>query len=246
MGKKKRRNKPCQVVLEHATGVEEASGVAPLNDGSFLIVDDERGVFVFEPGEKAEPADGAGRDWADLEGVCASEDAAWILAERDGGVWRFARDGKLLRDGERIGALPKIGQRKNGGWEGLDYVAPGGLADGARLLAVHQEKPRQVVVVDPHSLAIERSARIPKDARKALGDLNDIAFDTKTKEVLVLSGKSGRLARLRWHDDELVLVAVHRVDTSKKDVPEGLAFDAEGRLWLVTDGEGWLRQIRLG
>jgi uncharacterized protein YjiK len=233
------------IVTESATGVAEASGVAPLPDGSFLLVDDEHGVFHYAAGE-AEQVD-AGRGWADLEGVCASHDGrrVWLLAERDGAVWSFRLDGRELVDGRRLGRLPRVGRQRNAGWEGLAFAPAGTWSEAPRLIAVHQARPRQVAVLDPDSLAADWSFRLPKAARKCLGDLNDVAVHPTSGDLVVLSGKAGRLAELRRRGDAIEFVAVHRIDTRRGDVCEGLAYDASGRLWSVHDGSGRLRELRL-
>jgi hypothetical protein len=43
----------------------------------------------------------------------------------------------------------------------------------------------------------------------------------------------------------LPLVRVYRIESSEGDVPEGISIDAEGRVWLCTDGKGVLYQLEL-
>jgi hypothetical protein len=40
-------------------------------------------------------------------------------------------------------------------------------------------------------------------------------------------------------------VRVYPLDTARDDVPEGITFGADARLYIVTDGEGMLREMRL-
>ena len=245
MGKKAKARR-AETVREHATGIEEASGVAPLPDGSFLVVDDEEGVFRLAlQGEPESLA--AGRGLADLEGVCVAHDgaSAWVLAERDGGVWRFEMAQGKLRNGVRIGALPRLNDRKNAGWEGLAFAPAGTWADAPRLVAAHQRKPRSISIVEPDSLRVDRTFSLPKAAKKALDDLNDVAVHPESGEIVVLSGKAGRLARLERDGEELELRGLYSVEEHDDDVPEGLAYDSSGRLWIVWDGSGRLREIRL-
>jgi uncharacterized protein YjiK len=102
-----------------------------------------------------------------------------------------------------------------------------------------------VAILDPDSLAAEATFSLPKSARKKLDDLNDVAVHPTSGDIVVLSGKAGRLARLVRTDDALELVDVYALAAGKDDVPEGLAYDASGRLWVVWDGSGRLREIRL-
>jgi sugar lactone lactonase YvrE len=43
----------------------------------------------------------------------------------------------------------------------------------------------------------------------------------------------------------LSLVRVYRIESSEGDVPEGISIDAEGRVWLCTEGKGVLYQLEL-
>jgi uncharacterized protein YjiK len=240
----KRAIKGLRVLQQHPLGVQEASGVAVLDEDTFLVVDDEAGIFRCVLGDDPVQLD-VGRALSDLEGICLSPDGAFafVLAERDGSVWRFhLKDGEL-GDGDRLGKLPKLNDEKNQGWEGIAFAAAGTFSESAELVAVHQVGPRRVGFFDPETLEPRQLLRLPKRARKRLGDLNDLAIDPRSSNLLVLSGKAGRIAELRVNGDELELLQTAAVDTAKSDVPEGLTFDANGGLWLVTDGEGMLRQL---
>lgn len=245
MGRKARYGR-VEVVSEQPLGVQEASGVASLGEGRFLVVDDEHGVFRCSVTGDAERLD-AGVGLADLEGVCVTPDgaAAYLLAERDGGVWRHDIEGAELAQGTRVGRLPRLAKKKNQGWEGI-AIAPAGIwGASAELVAVHQTKPRQVVICSLDTLEPRARLRLPKAARKALGDLNDVTVDPQSGHLLVLSGKPGRIAELALVAGELSLVALYRVESSAQDVPEGLTMDGQGRIWVVTDGAGLLRELRL-
>jgi uncharacterized protein YjiK len=247
MGKKNKASHPrARVLQEHALGVQEASGVARLADGDLLVVDDEHGVFRCPIGGSPRNLEVA-RGLKDLEGICISSDGAtaWLLSERDGGIWKHAIvDGELL-DGTRVGELPRQSSRKNQGWEGIAYAAPGVLGQAATLVAVHQKKPRAVGLFDADTLAERRIIPLDKRSKKALGDLNDVAVNPDDGRLLVVSGKKGMLAELSVEQDGLVVHRLFRVEHDDDDVPEGVTYDGEGRLWLVTDGKGWLRELSL-
>jgi uncharacterized protein YjiK len=233
-------------VAEHALGVQEASAVAALGNDTFLVVDDEHGAFRCVLG--ADPAElAATRGFADLEGLCVNGDrtAAYLLTERDGSVWRYALRGGDLDHGERIGELPRIGSGKNQGWEGLAFAAGGLFGKGDELVATHQTKPASIGFFDAATLAERAVLALPKQAKKALGDLNDLTLDPATNHLLVLSGKEGLIAELALESGELTLVRLYEIDADKKDVPEGITFGPDGRLWVVTDGRGILREMRL-
>jgi uncharacterized protein YjiK len=233
------------VKTEHALGVQEAGCLAPMGDGSFLVVDDDHGVFRCVPGDDPKPL-GGGKGMADVEGITITPDghSAYVLSERGGSVWRFAVDDAGLHDGNRLGKLPRLSNKKNKGWEGIAFVAAGTFAEKMAIMAVHQKSPRRIGLFDAETLEQHSVMRLPKNARKVLGELNDIAVG-RDGRILLLSGKSGRIAEVRLEGEKLSLVCVYRVETSKHDVPEGISIDAEGAVWICTDGEGMLRQLDL-
>ena len=237
MSKKKRRARRARIACEYALGIQEASGLARIADDTFLVVDDEQGIFRVELGKAPKNLE-AGKGMADLEGICVTPDCktAYVLSERDGSVWSFAV-GKELTKGKRLGVLPRKGKKKNHGWEGIAF-------HNGELYGVHQATPRAVGVFDAATLKPRSILRLPKDARKVLGELNDIAYDETNDRVLLLSGRAGRVACLHIDGEDLLLSAVHAVDTSKRDIPEGLTC-ADGRTWLCTDGEGHLRELSI-
>ncbi len=234
------------VLSQQAIGVQEASGVAHLGDQRFLVVDDENGIFSCTLDQEPTMLE-AGQGLRDLEGVCLSPDGAhaYVLSERDGSLWRFSRAGEGLAEPERVGRLPRLSKKKNQGWEGIAITPAGLWSDHDELVAVHQTKPRCVAVLDLITLEPRVTATLPKKARKLLDDLNDVTVDPHHGHLLVLSGKAGVIGELALQDDELRLVRCYRIDHSRADVPEGLCMDADRRLWLVTDGSGWLREYAL-
>ena len=231
--------KRAAALSQSALGVQEASGLVAVGDERFLVVDDEHGIFLCQRG--CDPVSlAAGKGMADLEGICATPelDAVFVLAERDGSVWRYRLRDDDLEEGERLGILPRAGKRKNHGWEGIAYAA-------GELVAVHQSKPAVLSFFDADTLKSRCQARLPKIARKALKELNDVAIHPSGGRLYVLGGRAGCIATLRRDGEELAVEALHSIESSRHNVPEGLTLDAAGRLWVCTDGEGLLLQLQL-
>lgn len=230
---------------ERPLGVQEASGLASIGDGSFFVVDDEHGIFRCMPNGDPEQLN-VGKGMADLEGITITPDGkhAYLLSECDGSVWRFGIDGGDLCDGERLGNLPRLSKEKNHGWEGIAFAAAGTFVERMEVVTAHQVNPRCIGLFDAETLEQRAVIRLPKEARKAIGELNDIAVYVDGR-ILLLSGKNGRIAEMRLEDEDLSLVRVYRVETSKHNVPEGISIDAKGNVWICTDGKGMLRQLEL-
>ena len=112
------------------------------------------------------------------------------------------------------------------------------------VVAAHQVNPRRIGLFDAETLEQHAVMRLPKKVRKVIGELNDIAVDTDGR-ILLLSGKSGFIAEMLFEDEELSLVYFYRIETSKNDVPEGISIDANGHVWICTDGGGMLRRLEL-
>ncbi|MEM9874739.1 MAG: SdiA-regulated domain-containing protein [Myxococcota bacterium] len=242
---RKHRARPVPLLGRHRLGVPEASGVARLPDGRFLVVDDERGPFLCRPDHAPEVVATA-TPLSDLEGVAVSDDGAsmWLLSERDGSVWRGPVEGEDERPLTRLGALPRLGKRRNRGWEGLAWAPAPTLGGRDFLVATHQRQPRVVGLFDPVTLAPHATFPLPRAARKSLGDLNDVTVHPQTGRLLVVSGRKARLAELALAGGEFELIHVWRLPGGKKDgVPEGITYDQHGSLWVVTDGEGWLYEL---
>jgi sugar lactone lactonase YvrE len=235
----------AQMKSARALGVQEASGLARLGDGSFLVVDDEHGIFRCMPDGSSAQLE-AGKGLSDLEGIAITPDgaSAFVLSENDGSIWRFAIDKGDLHEGGRLGELPQLSKERNHGWEGIAIAPAGTFAARMLLVAVHQTDPRRVGLFDTETLQQNALLRLPRDAREAIGELNGVAVDAGGR-ILLLSGKIGRIAEMRLEDGSLATVSVYRIETSKNDVPEGISIDAKGRVWVCTDGKGMLRQLEL-
>jgi len=237
-----------KLLSERPLEVQEASGVAPLGDGKFLVIDDEAGVFFCRQGVGPVPLE-AGRALSDLEGICMAEDGVtvYLLVERDGSVWRYQWQQDRLVGPHRMGKLPALSGKKNQGWEGIAFAPAGTVSDRELLVTAHQVGPRRIGLFCSKTLEQRALLRLPKSARKALGELNDLTIDLPGGEghMLILSGKAGRIAELAFDGQRLELVRVYRIETAKNDVPEGIAMAGPGRVWVVTDGEGMLRHLEL-
>ncbi|MCB9592393.1 MAG: SdiA-regulated domain-containing protein [Sandaracinaceae bacterium] len=232
--------------------VPQASGVTSLGRGRFLVVDDDRGVYVARADGSAELA--ASRDdhpkLRDLEGICLAPDgSAWVLSERTSAVLSLSvedADGAIrLGEPRLVGEIEHIARKKNKGWEGL------AIHGGARpwVLASHEARPRKVGIFTVEELATVALLSLPDELDDLLDDLSDLTSDPETGRIFLVSDESRVIAEvaLRFEDDEpvgLELCEVIELDLGKKEKAEGVCFDEHGALWLVTDGDAHLRTFR--
>ena len=246
-----------QRIDEVKLDVPNASGIASLGDGQFIVVDDEKGIYLAKENGKSKKLVSSKHDHAltDLEGVCLTPDGQGILSisERSGTVTHYdlkhKHKGKIkLGDGEILGQLPKIQRVHNKGWEGLTVLPGRFCSDGQpRLLAVNERSPRRLGVFSYPGLQQQSLLKLPKNAKKFLSDMSDIAVCPQTGRVFVLSDESKSLVEFRMNlrqqnapgalldASDLQMISHHQLDFKRNEKTEGLSFDGAGRLYVATD-----------
>ena len=103
-------------------------------------------------------------------------------------------------------------------------------------MAVHEGKPRRVGVFALPGLVQTHDLRLPGAARDALADLADVAVDSVTGLLVLLSQESRTLAVCAVEHDALVLQHCVGVRVRGDARPEGVAFVSRARLIVVTEG----------
>ena len=232
--------------------VREASAIAPLGGGRFVVVDDARGVYFVEDTGLAEliASREDHRELRDLEGCCLAPNGdIWVLSERTSAIYALARDGDGLGEPSLVAELKHIAKKSNKGWEGMTIRRAEAWPDQtARLVTVHEGKPRAVGVFDLATFDVESLLELPKATKKVLADVSDLTVDPETDHLLLLSDESHSIAEVQlvYVDGGLrglELLDVLELDVGKKEKPEGLCFDEDGALWVVTDGDAHLRSF---
>lgn len=235
---------------------KEPSGVAVLPDGSLLVVDDEKGLFLHRPaqgGARIDVTNGSRLDGP--EGIAISPDGrtAWVVSEDDRTVHAIAlsRDGSMASEPKKIGKLPVIGsrERENKGWEGIAFLPAALNPEGRdRLVAVHEGQPRRIGLFDPDDLGNPVLIDLPAELEDGLEDLSDVAVDPRTGNVLLLSDRSATLGevslRSRRAGIEMDAERLIALPFAAGKHPEGLAFAADGTLWVVSEGDRMATRIR--
>lgn len=227
--------------------IVEASAITGLSDGRFLVVDDEEGIFLLNSDLEAKLFVSAeGNDLLqDLEGITLSTDqkTVYCLSEKGGQISRLSlsqdKDSVKLGPVESLGNLPTIGETSNKGWEGICVIL---LGAKELLMAVHQEKPTAIGMFELPSLKQISICDLPTELKDLLKNLSDIAIDHRTGNLLLLSGKASRVievkATITNQIDELEIIKITKIKGEFAGKPEGICFDSQERLVIITDGAG--------
>ena len=241
--------------------IPSASGVVALERGRFVVVDDDKGIYVQHP-ESAERLRSSSKhpELSDLEGICRTPDGEGILvvSEEKGEVYRLKLEGEgndlEIGKPKKLGRLPKLSKNgSNKGWEGIDVIPARFFGDDKpRVVAVHEGSPKRIGVFTYPDLDQAVLLALPRDIEKKLKDLSDIAVDPKTGHLFVLSDESSTIVELQLtrksksapgallESLKLESIGVHEVDSKKSEKPEGLDFGADGTLWVAMDGRSSL------
>jgi hypothetical protein len=236
----------AQIMVENIA-VPEASGIVGLSDGQDIIVDDDIGVFFLDRKMEAKLHLSAAKfdSLQELEGVALSSDKknVYFLSENGGIVSRSlieVNNGKFrLNDPEVLGSLRQLGKDKNKGYEGIAIFQ---IDNKDHLLAVHQEKPRALAIYSLPELKLKTMCKLPADLKQLLENLSDVAFDVNNGNILLLSGKSGRIvevkAKIKKDIEELEIIQVINIKGAFNSRPEGISLNNRGQIVVVTDGSG--------
>jgi uncharacterized protein YjiK len=167
----------------------------------------------------------------------------WALAEEDGTVIALPLATRSPR-ATVVGHLPRPGNRKNKGFEGLAFM-PARVSPSRRasLVAVHEGKPRRVGVFALPDLEPTHDLKLPDEAKDLLDDLADVTVDPVTGLLLLLSDQSQRIAIVRIVQGELALAGSYELPLADEDKPEGLDFASPSRLLVVTDQTAKLLEL---
>lgn len=242
-------------VLELPAGLREVSGIAVADADTLACVQDERGEiwFVDRRGATAPRAVRFGPK-GDYEGLARVGDDYWVLRS-DGWLGRIvARDGELHivsssvlpggfrewealcfdRERNRLLVMPKtaFGETKEAREQRPIYAVDpaSGLAAAEPVLVLHR---RELL-----SQAAAKGLPWPvKHGKRAAFEFacSEIAVVPASRDLLLLSAVDRVL--LRVGPDGQLLAALP-LDEARLPQPEGMAFLADGRLLIASEGRG--------
>lgn len=222
--------------------LREVSGIAFLEPDKIIAVQDERGsIFIYnlETSTLEKEIEFAGR--GDYEGITLHENIAYVL-ESNGTLYEI-RD--FLTDAKTQKIETFLSSENDA--EGLFYEK----AKRRLLIAVKHRDPvskdqKGIYEVQLPSLQMNRNPvvalkfeeevfdEIRKDDLEDTFFPSEIAIDPTSGEILILEAREPRLLVL---DPAGVPKALHRLNRKYFPQPEGLTFDAAGKLYISNEGK---------
>lgn len=240
------------------TGMTEASDVAALPGGRFIVVGDRRdSASVVDADGKVTKLElpGLKNGQSQLEGVAYDpvRKHLFVAREESGELLRYEWDASkknapavLEKTFEVRGKGPS-----NKGLEGLAYlpadVSPTGQA---QLLLAKEGKPRELSLVGDGGKGKPLPIKLEKEVLAVCRDFSAATVDPKTGHLFVSSDESAAVAQVRLvrDGDKVVGKLVQSIPLrDEKDKPlervEGLSFNERGDLFVLTENDGKLHQL---
>jgi uncharacterized protein YjiK len=245
---------PLEALSQASLGVPSASAVAPLGGGLYLIVNDDEGLFLAGGPRPIRLRDVEEHEaLGDLESVCVSDDGAhaYAVSEESGEVFSFevqrTPGSARLAPGVRLGEIERPGDKKNKGWEGVAFL-PAGFAEGwpSALVVAHEGKPMALGFYALPDLRELHFVDLDDTLDGLLGDVADVTLCPRTGHLFLLSDQSHRIVEARISPSEVELLASFDLTLDDDEKPEGIAFETEDVLVVVTDHSSQMLRFRLG
>lgn len=241
------------------TGMTEASDVAALPGGRFIVVGDKKdSACIVDAAGKREALElpGLKNGKSQLEGVAYDPVRKHLFVSRE-------ESGELLRyewDATKKGAAPvlektfEVGSGKgprNKGIEGLAYlpkeVSPTGEP---QLLLAKEGQPRELSLIGDGGKGKPLPIKLEKEVLAVCRDFSAASVDPKTGHLFISSDESAAVAQVRLvrDGDKVVGKLVQSIPLrDEKDEPltrvEGLSFNERGDLFVLTENDGKLHQL---
>jgi uncharacterized protein YjiK len=241
-----------------STGMTEASDVAVLPGGRFIVVGDRRdAACIVDATGKKELLElpGLKNGKSQLEGVAYDPVRKHLFVSRE-------ESRELLRyewDATKKGAVPVLektidvsaGGPSNKGIEGLAYLPQSVSPTGEpQLLLAKEGKPRELSLLGDGGKGKPLPIKLEKEVLAVCRDFSAATVDPRTGHLFVSSDESATVAQVRLVRDgdkvrgQLVQAIPMR---SGKDKPlariEGLTFNERGDLFVLTENDGKLHQL---
>lgn len=222
-------------------GVKEPSGIvfSPVRGTLFVVGDEGSLVEVSTDGKVIAQIPTGGN----LEDVAfhAPSGRLVLLSEKKGELIVLdpatgKKTGKFKLDDAAL--LGESGVDKNQGFEGLAFRKEEGRPGGGVFYLVHQRAPAMLVAIAFDPLAASGSLGAESLVSRATvgnrDDLTAVTYEASLDRLFVIADSKDRLAMLSLSGEEQAEIVLPGVQQ------EGMAFDAQGNLWIADDRAGLL------
>ena len=242
------------------TGVKEASDVVALPGGRFLIVGDTSGnIGVVDPNGQTIKISLPGlpkKKPSEMEGVAYDPVRHNLMVSREESreIYRYDWNPDKSKGPELKKKIDvkHLGGDKNKGIEGLAYL-PGDLSPWRVpvLLGVKEGQPRQLMMFDAGGSKSYTTLKLDPRIRDLCKDFSAIAVDPKTGHIYISSDASAVVAEVELKGSgQNVTATLLRdpfaiEDEHKKPLRriEGLTFNEQGDLFVLTENDGELLRL---
>ncbi len=210
-------------------GLKRPECVLCTSDGSVFAADWEGGVTRIAPDGSQTRWLARDEDWVRPNGVALCRDGSFLLAhlgDESGGVFRLDRDGTLR---------PVLTEVEGAPLPPTNFVLED--AKGRLWITVSTRLRPRILgcrgdVADGFIVLLDdKGARIVADG---LGYTNEVQFDAEGCHLYVNETFGRRLSRFRVAPDGSLSDYEVVTEFGPGTFPDGLAFDAEGAIWIVS------------
>lgn len=240
------------------TDMKEASDVVALPGNRFLVVGDRRDkvMLLGADGKKQElKLPGLPNGNSQLEGVAYDpvRHHLFVMREEKSELLRYEWNPEK-NDPPRLEKTFEVDLKgaKNKGVEGMAYLpgdqSPTGMP---QLILAKEGDPRELLLHDDGGKPSKLPIKLEREVLNACRDFSAVAVDPKTGHLFISSDESAACVQVKLvrEGDKLVGKMVQTFplrDEKGKALErvEGLTFDAKGDLFVLTENDGKLHQLK--
>jgi len=240
------------------TGMAEASDVAALPGGRFVVVGDKNDsvVIVGSDGKRTSlDLPGLKNGKSQLEGVAYDPVRHHLFVSREESRellrYEWNPDKKTPPVLEKRFDLDDVNGPTNKGVEGLAYV-PGDVSPTGQpqLLLAKEGKPRELSLIGDGGKGKPLNVKLEREVLAVCRDFSAATVDPRTGHLFLSSDESATVAQIKLVRDgdkilgKLVQSFPLRDEKGKSlDRVEGLSFNDKGDLFVLTENNGKLHQL---
>jgi uncharacterized protein YjiK len=238
------------------TSVKEASDVVALPGGLLGVVSDTKdSLYVIDKRGRERPIELEGiKGASEFEGVAYDPERHHLFVSREerGQIYRYEWKGGS--DEPRLEKKIDVDVEgpKNKGIEGLAYLPEKLSVTGQpQLLAVKEGNPRALLMFRDSGKGKPFEIDLEKQVKDLLRDFSAVAVDPKSGHIFLSSDESSVVAQVRLIRDGAkvrgrLIQALPLRDPKDKPLGriEGITFSARGDLYVLTENDGALHELK--